>query len=254
MMVFVAIRRKCRRQYIVYGLRSHQGYFRRRAWRQPSFVLEGSMIERIPCKICNREIVKFRDEAHDGICRICRPLRNADRLSKSKFMKSLNSGKIFVLSDVELEQSRKPTEWQDPQAWSIENSSFSKRYRSISRLLDLGENQSNGYVLCKSNREASFRIAFEAELAVCLFRNQPTSDFYAYTNSNRTTQVPRENHLCETCPCCGIVQGVYFASRFHMDRSLAFMIARSMLLGNECTVEVKWIPGDDCRWVEPGLG
>lgn len=213
------------------------------------------MLERIPCTICPQEIVIHAGQTHDGICRFCRDLNPQERAHKARFYRALASGEAYSPSDADIASAHVPPEWDQHHRWTIEPNWFSESFTSLEPLLAHAANGPEGYVTCTSDRDSTFLIASNDEHAVCVYQTTPDdSQYFAYTEYNLQAQVDRERHLCSTCPCCGILQGGYFPSRFHSPKDVGFEIARRILLGSDCNIDVTWIPSGDCRWTDAGIG
>lgn len=213
------------------------------------------MLERIPCVICPNEIVIHSGESHDGICRFCRKLSPVERDQKRRFYLSVDSGETYRLSKDDLARCQTPPEWSSFHDWTIQENWLSKDIDAMGPLLADAADSEEGYVMCKSDRSATFLIASNEKYAVCLYQSDTESlRYFAYTKKNLRTQVERENHLYSACPCCGILQGGYFPSRFHLSKRVGYRIANRILMGANCDVEVKWIPADNTRWIDAGIG
>jgi hypothetical protein len=114
--------------------------------------------------------------------------------------------------------------------------------------------ESNGNVFLVTENGGQLNLGFTERYGVCEFQNQESGEFrYAYSDANLRDQVPKELHVVQACPCCGVGM-LWYPSRYHMPRERAFSIIENAV-ANRPTPDVQWLASiDDISYTQPGRG
>jgi hypothetical protein len=159
---------------------------------------------------------------------------------------------VFVPSSTELESAKLPDDLSG--AWQLEPDFYSKRDTdSIPEIIARAAQQSRGDVFLVSDAGGRVNLSFTQKYGVCEYQNQDSGDFlYAFTQANLREQVPKELHVEQACPCCGV--GLFwFPSRFHMPREIAFDII-SAIANQTIPDGVRWLDSGDFSYTSLGHG
>jgi hypothetical protein len=215
-------------------------------------------VERVKCNECDHMILPATAAANGGLCAPCAKTPDWLRRARREFEGKLSSGAWFAPSPAERSTAKQPPEFGDPVAlWSPESEYYKDSGNpSVREVIDLAAGQAEGHVFLVSNRGGRLSLAFNATFGVCEYQNEETGDdLYAYTPENLAEQVSADRHLVQACSCCGVGL-LWYPSRFHMTRRIAFAIFSALALGvaGAASVSVAWLDCGDISYTARGRG
>lgn len=212
------------------------------------------MTERVKCIECENMILPQTAATNGGLCGQCVKISPKLRAEKRECDRRLASGLVFTPSDEELASSSIPSElltarWQhQPEYYAA------KHIDSALAAIAEARPKSNGNVFLVTENGGQLNLGFTECFGVCEFQNQESGEFrYAYSDANLRAQVPKDLHVVQACPCCGVGM-LWYPSRYHMPREKAFSILENAV-ANRAMPDVRWLASiDDISYTQPGRG
>jgi hypothetical protein len=211
------------------------------------------MTERVKCIECENMILPQTAASNDGLCGRCVKILPELRAKKREYELRLASGLVFRPSDEELATASIPSHILSDR-WLPQPEYYAgKNMDSAMTAIAVAMSESNGNVFLVTESGAQINLGFTERYGVCEFQNQESNEFrYAYSDANLRDQVPKEHHIVQACSCCGVGM-LWYPSRFHMPRKMAFEILQNAVANRE-TPNVKWLEATDFSYTQPGRG
>ncbi|PWU02882.1 MAG: hypothetical protein C5B53_01100 [Candidatus Melainabacteria bacterium] len=208
---------------------------------------------KVECNECHALVLPKIAAANGGLCAQCVKIPEKLRQERREYDKALSQGLLFVPSKNELESTQTPIERaQNNVSWELEPE-FYKQQLSVMQVLKHAKSEALGHIFLISSLGSRLNVAFNGLYGVCEYQNEENGFFcYAYTADNLNSQVGDNAHLVQACPCCGVGM-LWYPTRFHLPRSIAFEIVERVT-GNDWPPYVKWLEYDDISYTEPGRG
>ncbi len=135
---------------------------------------------------------------------------------------------------------------------------FYREYRegkieTVSEAIREAASRSDGMLFLVSDLNGQLNFGLSAKYGVCEYINEEAGLWlYAYTENNLSEQVDEENHIVQSCPCCGVGM-LWYPSRFHLPRAQALELAYRVST-HESPNNVKWLESGDFSLTERGRG
>lgn len=212
------------------------------------------MSERVKCIECANMILPETAARNDGLCGQCVKISPKLRAEKRENERRLASRLVLTPSDEELASSSMPSELVTGR-WQLQPEYYAaKDMDSAVAAIAEAMSESNGNVFLVTENGGQLNLGFTERFGVCEFQNQECGEFrYAYSDANLRDQVPKELHVVQACPCCGVGM-LWYPSRYHMPREKAFSILENAV-ANRVTPDVQWLASiDDISYTQPGRG
>ena len=187
--------------------------------------------------------------------RECARVPDSRRKERREYERALATGVLFSPGDKERASAQIPEEFIAPDtAWELDPEYYAEQdLNTVAECISKAAFESNGNVFLRSRMGARLNLSFTEKWGVCEYQNETTGIYlYAYTSENLREQVPSDVHVVQACPCCGVGM-LWYPSRFHMPREVAFGII-STLTSNELPLEVQWLEYGDLSETSCGKG
>jgi hypothetical protein len=212
-----------------------------------------AMTKRIKCIECENMILPQTAAANDGLCGQCVKVSPKLRAEKREYERRLASGLVFRPSDAELATASIPSELLTAR-WLVQLEYYAaKNIDSANKAIAEATSEAEGNVFLVTENGGQLNLGFTRRYGVCEYQNQESGEFrYAYSEANLGKQVPKELHVVQACPCCGVGL-LWYPSRFHMPREKAISILENAVANRE-TPDVVWLQADDFSYSVAGLG
>ncbi|MCS7467188.1 hypothetical protein NZK35_11090 [Stieleria sp. ICT_E10.1] len=175
---------------------------------------------------------------------------------RAEYDRRLNKGLVFTPSEFELSHAEIPGEFTDTATfWTLQPEYYTERCESTpGDAISAARIEATGNVFLVSNNGGQLNLGFTAKYSVVEYQNENDEHLRcAYSSSaNLNTQVQKADHVIQACPCCGVGL-LWYPSRYHMPRALAFSIFESVL-DHKPIPGVTWLATDDFSYAQPGVG
>jgi hypothetical protein len=211
------------------------------------------MTERVKCIECESMILPQTAVSNDGLCGQCVKISPELRDKRREYERCIANKIIFQPSKEELASTSIPSELLTGR-WQLQPEYYAARHVDTA-LAAVAEamSESNGNVFLVTEAGGQLNLGFTERYGVCEFQNQSGEFRYAYSDVNLHIQVPKELHVVQACPCCGVGL-LWYPSRYHMPREKAFSIIEDTV-ANRATPDVQWLSSiDDISYTQPGRG
>jgi len=218
------------------------------------FGKEFDMIDRVKCIQCDNMILPQTAAKKNGLCAPCAGISPELRAAKREYARSLSDGSVFRPSDEELASSSVPEEILNS-VWNVQPEYYAEmNMASASAAIIAAMPEPQGNVVLVNENGGQLNLGFTNRYGVVEFQNPESGEFrYAYSDANVRDQVPKELHVVQACPCCGVGM-LWYPSRYHMPREKAFSILESVV-ANRDSQGVRWLAViDDISYTRPGVG
>jgi hypothetical protein len=191
---------------------------------------------------------------NEGLCGQCVKISPELRTQNREYDRRLANGLVFRPSDEELASTSIPSELLTAR-WQLQPEYYAgKNTESAMAAIAAAISESAGNVFLVTENGGELNVGFTSRHGVCEFQNQESGEFgYAYSDANLRDQVPKELHVVQACPCCGVGM-LWYPSRYHMPREKAFSLLENAV-ANRATPSVQWLASiDDISYTQPGRG
>ncbi len=212
------------------------------------------MTERVKCIECENMILPRTAAANGGLCGPCVKIPAHLRAKKREYESRLASHRVFRPSDEELASASYSSELWTAQ-WQLQPEYYAgKNLDSAVTAITAARSVSEGNVFLVTENGGQLNVGFTRSYGVCEFQNHESGEFrYAYSDDNLRGQVPKELHVVQACPCCGVGM-LWYPSRYHMPREKAFSILENAI-ANQKMPRLEWLAVvDDFSYTQPGRG
>ena len=217
----------------------------------------GVMTNRVECTECGAKILQTTFDRHGGLCAQCARISPEERARTRAFRQSVETGEYFRPTADELASARAASEIPTPpSAWALEPDFHIKdKGSSIQAVLADAAQLEQGDVFLLASDGARLSLSFGPRFGVVEYQNAADELYlYAYSPENVSEQVPAGEHVDQACPCCGVGM-LWYPSRFHMPRRLAFEALDRLVAGAELPADCRWLAyDDDISHVSEGCG
>jgi hypothetical protein len=194
--------------------------------------------------------------ANGGLCGQCVAVSEFIRSASHEFDQANPSGLAFQPTEAELESARTQIGFETlTNIWKLEPNYYQgSDLRSVQDVLAFALKQREGNVFLVSESGARLNLSFNEEYGVCEYQNEESVEYrYAFTANNLCEQVGENLHLAQACPCCGVGM-LWYPTRFHMAREIAFAIFSYFALGEPTLRNVEWLEYGDISHTSKGRG
>jgi len=214
-------------------------------------------VQRNKCTDCDNMILPEIAARNSGLCGQCTNVPESSRRKKREFDQTVALGLLFTPTEQERQSAKRPAELEIPGAvWELEREFYkNSEWQSVRDVIAHASKQPAGDVFLVSETGARLNLSFNKEFGVCEYHNEKSAHYlYAFTPKNLREQIRKELHLVQACPCCGVGM-LWFPSRFHMPRKMAFEVFSALALGaGSDTSDVEWLDCGDISYTSPGHG
>src|SRR5438874_1836901 len=164
-----------------------------------------AMTDRVKCIECENIILSETAARNGGLCGQCVKISAETRAKNREYECRLASGIVFRPSDEELESTSIPSELLTAR-WQLQPEYYAAKHKdSAMAVIAEAMSESNGNVFLVTENGGQLNLGFSERYGVCEFQNQESGEFrYAYSDANLHDQVPKELHVVQACPCCGV--------------------------------------------------
>lgn len=212
------------------------------------------MTERVKCIECENMILSETALRNAGLCGQCVKISPELRAKSRQYERCLAGKLVFQPSDEELASTSIPSELLTAR-WQLQPEYYAENHKdSVMAVIAEAVSESKGNVFLVTESSGQLNLGFTERYGVCEYQNQETGEFcYAYSDANLREQVPKELHVVQACPCCGVGM-LWYPSRYHMPRERAFSILKNAV-ANRAMPDVHWLASiDDISYTQPGRG
>lgn len=211
-------------------------------------------VERVACIDCGAMILPSTAKANAGLCGRCVKVPESLRQKRRDFDHKVASGSLFTPTQQELNSARQPAELASSTTWKLEPDYYSMEPpETIEQAIDDAATKSSGNVFLISETGSRLNLSFTEKFGVCEYQKDDAGEYlYSRTTENLACQVALEFHVTQACPCCGVGM-MWYPSRFHMPRELAFELFRQLVSGS-APAAVQWLDGGDISYTSQGRG
>jgi hypothetical protein len=212
------------------------------------------MIARVKCIECDNMILPQTAEDNDGLCAPCAKISPESRAAISKFQKQLEDGSYYRLSEAEVHSASVPKILTNGDHWKLQPEYYADENECTPLdVLNRAIDGNKGNIFLVTDEGHQLNVGFSQKYAVCEYQNESLGEFrIAYSDQNLTQQVDETLHVAQACPCCGVSM-LWYPSRYHMPKDLAFQIVRDTIERTQ-TPNVRWIETDDYTYTFRGRG
>lgn len=212
------------------------------------------MIERVKCTQCDNMILPQTAEDNDGLGAPCAKNSPEARAAISKFHKQLVDGSYFRLSESERHSASVPGVFATGHNWKLQPDYYADENDGTPLdVLERAISSNKGNIFLVTDDGDQLNVGFSQKYAVCEYQNESLGEFrIAYSDQNMTQQVDEALHVVQACPCCGVSM-LWYPSRYHMPKEIAFQIVRDTIERKQ-TANVRWIETDDYTHTFCGRG
>lgn len=225
--------------------------------RQGFALVTPMFVERIKCTDCDAMILPQTASRNGGLCAHCAKTPEPLRRARQAFDHQVSTGLVYTPSHEERRSAKLPAEFGRVLiTWELEPDYYKDVDRqSVQETTTRASTQSDGFVFLIANGGARLNLSFNRTYGVCEYQCEASGDcLYAYTPENLREQVNNDVHLIQACPCCGVGL-LWYPSRFHMPRQLAFEIFLASIAGKiDAALNVEWLDCGDISYTARGRG
>jgi hypothetical protein len=215
-------------------------------------------VSRIQCTECDNMILPETAAANGGMCGQCVKIPESIRRERRAFESKLTSGSWFVPSPEEWDAAKRSVELDDASVtWGPEPEFYKDRGSPWVRdLIEEAAREAKGDVFLVGSGGRRLNLGFNEVYGVCEYQNEQAGEsLYAYSPENLSEQVAVDRHIVQACPCCGVGL-LWYPSRFHMPRPVAFAVFAALALHepSDALAQVSWLDCGDITWTARGRG
>jgi hypothetical protein len=211
------------------------------------------MTDRVQCVECENMILPQTAADNNGLCGRCFKTPPELRAEKRAYEQRLAAGIIFAPTDDERSTSSIPDELSSGQ-WQLQPEYYAEsNIETAMAAIVAAKSQATGNVFLVTDNGGQLNLGFTESYGVCEYQNQQSGEFrYAYSESNLCKQVPEDVHVIQACPCCGVGM-LWYPSRFHMPRAIAFSILENSVVHHGLP-GIEWLQANDFSYTNRGRG
>ena len=212
------------------------------------------MTERVKCTECENMILPDTAADNGGLCAQCIKISPEARAEQRRFEQQLADGTYFHPSDTELKSESLPSVLTNGHDWRLQPEFYSEQLdKTPIDILNEMPATNEGNIFLVTDDGDQLNVGYSEKFAVCEYQNESTGEFrIAYSDANLTEQVDDNLHVDQACPCCGVSM-LWYPSRYHMPRTLAFEIVRDTI-NRKLTPNIRWLETDDYTHTFRGRG